>query len=52
MIHAYRKMELPDLADKSETVYHENFPTVKCPRTRDQEEELVEVLRLSANAHG
>jgi outer membrane protein assembly factor BamD len=26
MIQAYRKMELPDLAEKTETVYRENFP--------------------------
>lgn len=26
MISAYRKMQLPDLADKAEAVYHANFP--------------------------
>jgi outer membrane protein assembly factor BamD len=31
MISAYRKMELPDLADRAETVYHENFPEAGPP---------------------
>ena len=31
MIHAYRRMELTDLADRAEAVYHENYPDSKVP---------------------
>jgi outer membrane protein assembly factor BamD len=36
MIHAYRRMQLTDLADKSEAVYHENYPDSKVPADRDR----------------
>jgi outer membrane protein assembly factor BamD len=36
MIHAYRRMQLTDLADKSEAVYHENYPDRKVPADRDR----------------
>ncbi len=36
MIHAYRRMELTDLADKTEVVYHDNYPDRKVPPDRER----------------
>ena len=36
MIRAYRKMALPDLADKAEAVYHENFPAGDTPAGKEK----------------
>jgi outer membrane protein assembly factor BamD len=36
MVRAYRKMELPDLADRAEAVYHENFPDRELPANKER----------------